>query len=143
MIDPLKRKQDKERRSRTITISKGDIPLSINITSPQPASTENDNISDADYALKILEKWDTENMFLLRENMELTTKDKKINADALRGLCLEYDLKYGTYPGYEGLSLLVFFLQTVAKTDILKDENETDTWKKQIAELKKKKEEKE
>ena len=71
---------------------------------------------------------------------ELHTKG--INADALRGLCLEFDLKYGTYPKkyYEGLSLLVFFLQTVVKKDILVDENETDTWEKQIAELGKEKE---
>ena len=64
---------------------------------------------------------------------------KGINADALRGLCLEYDLKYGANPEkyYDGLSLLVFFFQTVAKTDILVDENETDSWIKQIAELKK------
>ena len=64
---------------------------------------------------------------------------KGINADALRGLCLEYDLKYHDYPEsrYEGLSLLTFFLETIVKIYPNWDE---DAWNKQIAELEKAKE---
>ena len=74
---------------------------------------------------------------------------KGINADALRGLCLEYDLKYGDYPEsyYQGFDLLEFFLETVigikATDDIAKhpqDRKDVIAWKERLKELEKVKE---
>ena len=68
---------------------------------------------------------------------------KGINADALRGLCLEYDLENGEYPetNYEGFSLLCFFLRE--DVQILESEEDIAIWEKQIAELEKAKEKEE
>lgn len=87
-IDPFERKMEKVMKSRTITISKGDVPISIDIINPQPASAENDNISDADYAMRILQKWDNEMMFMLRENMELAINEeiKALKAEPIKGV---------------------------------------------------------
>ena len=69
---------------------------------------------------------------------------KGINADALRGLCLEYDLANGDYPGsvYEGFALLDFFLVRIVKTKILEetekhpqDREECIAWKERLKEL--------
>ena len=62
---------------------------------------------------------------------------KGINADALRGLCLEYDLNNHDYPEseYEGFSLLCFFLRK--ETQILESEENIEMWEKQIEELEK------
>jgi hypothetical protein len=77
---------------------------------------------------------------------------KGINADALRGLCLEYDLKYDDYPEsvYEGFALLEFFLETVvgikSVDDIAKhpqDRKDIIAWKERLKELGKAKEKKE
>lgn len=71
--------------------------------------------------------------------------NKGINADALRGLCLEYDLAQGAHSGtrymgltfYVGLHFLQFFLNRITKTEVLLGEKEYETWKKQIAGLEK------
>lgn len=70
-IDPYERKMKKSNERRTITISKGDVPVSIDIINPRPASEENDNISDMDYVLRVLQRWDDKTAFVLRENMEI------------------------------------------------------------------------
>ena len=76
---------------------------------------------------------------------------KGINADALRGLCLEYDLKYGDYPEsyYQGFGLLEFFLKTVVGIkpidDIAKhpqDRKDIIAWKERLKDLEKEKEDK-
>ena len=75
-------------------------------------------------------------------------RNKGINADALRGLCLEYDLEYGNYPDsvYEGFALLEFFLETVvglkSVDDIAKHPQDRETiitWEGRLKELVKKK----
>ena len=74
---------------------------------------------------------------------ELHTKG--INADALRGLCLEYDLEHGRYadPSYVGFSFLHFFLETVVKVKTLRGTKDHFAWEKQIVRLKEEKEAKE
>ena len=75
---------------------------------------------------------------------ELHTKG--INADALRGLCLEFDLYYGPLPGgrFEGFSFLCFFLKNETKTSINPEgKKEREAWKEQIVNLKEEKERKE
>lgn len=67
----------KEQYSGLLTITKEDMDIAIDIWNPQSASKENDNISDADFALKILEKWDNEPALSLRENMKLIPKNSK------------------------------------------------------------------
>ena len=62
-----------------------------------------------------------------------------INADALRGLCLEYDLNKGRYPEseYEGFSILQFYLiAELSDTDAEVSLEEKD-WGKLINELRK------
>ena len=64
-------------------------------------------------------------------NNELHTKG--INADALRGLCLEYDVERGAFHGgYEGFEILEFFLETVLKVQPTYNEEE---WNKRVMEL--------
>lgn len=62
---------------------------------------------------------------------------KGVNADALRVLCLEYDLEYDEYPEsrYQGHSLLHFFLENIVKVKVgsLIDENEI--WHEKVREL--------
>ena len=110
----------------SITITATGANYTIEIENPQLASKENGNIGDMDFALKILEKWDTENVFLLRENMELVHKGKGINSDVLENLCFLYDLEYKAYPEneYEGYSLLHFFFKTMEGTEIPLTEDE-------------------
>lgn len=106
------------------------------------------NVSFEDEEMKAIEKakrgqsW---RKFILERaaidsSNELHTKG--INADALRGLCLEYDLSYGPLLGgrFEGFSFLCFFLEKETSINP-EDKKERETWGKQIAELKKKKEE--
>ena len=64
---------------------------------------------------------------------------KGINADALRGLCLEYDLNKGEYPKstYEGYSLLAFFLEKIVKIKLPED---MILWDERLRELRKEKE---
>jgi len=70
--------------------------------------------------------------------------NKGINADALRGLCLEYDFANGRYPEsiYEGFALLKFFLMAVAEVkppqDTTKHTQSRDdvlVWKERLREL--------
>lgn len=67
--------------------------------------------------------------------------NKGVNTDALRGLCLEYDLKRDEYPEskYEGLALLYFFLETI-NVPLNTGFYTEGAWENQIAELKKVKE---
>ena len=64
---------------------------------------------------------------------------KGINADALRGLCLEYDLDNGEYPEshYQGHSLLAFFLEEIVKVKLPED---MILWDERLKELRKEKE---
>lgn len=70
---------------------------------------------------------------------------KGINADALRGLCLEYDLTYGPCNDnfFEGFALLHFFLESTTNVIIPGGKEEIAIWEMRIAELKKIKEKKE
>ena len=67
---------------------------------------------------------------------------KRINADALKDICLEYDLKYRDYPEsrYEGFSILCFFLEEIIKVESCGTEEE---WHKQLVELRTRNEEQE
>ena len=104
------------------------------------------NVSFEDAEIKAIEKakdkqsW--RNFILERAAIDSSKElhSKGINADALRGLCLEYDLENGEYPetNYEGFSLLCFFLRE--ETQILESEEDIAIWEKQIAELEKAKE---
>ena len=69
---------------------------------------------------------------------------KGINADALRGLCLEYDLSSGPFPSdpYIGFALLEFFLVTVAKIKVSRGQEKYIAWEEKIEELRKAKREK-
>lgn len=64
---------------------------------------------------------------------------KGINADALRGLCLEYDMCHGpssnTHCG--GLSFLHFFLEKIVGLEISIAKKEWIMWQKQIEGLEK------
>lgn len=113
------------------------------------------NVSFADSEMKIIEKakgkqsW--RKFILERAAIDSSNEihSKGINADALRGLCLEYDLKYGDYPEsyYQGFDLLEFFLETIvgikAIDDIAKhpqDRKDVIAWKERLRELEKAKE---
>jgi len=59
-----------------------------------------------------------------------------INALALRGLCLKYDLEYGPYNmEYEGYSILKFFCIEIAKVEIKGD---IEDWIDRLREMEKK-----
>ena len=65
--------------------------------------------------------------------------NKGINADALRGLCLEYDVYGGpsSQTHCRGLSFLHFFLEKIVGVKIPIGGKERKTWEEQIAGLKK------
>ena len=72
--------------------------------------------------------------------MEAIEKAKKrINADALKDICLEYDLKYHDYPEsrYEGFSILCFFLEEIIKVESC---GNVEGWHKQLMKLQKERE---
>ena len=111
------------------------------------------NVTFEDAEIKAIEKakkgqsW--RNFILERAAIDSSNEihGKGINADALRGLCLEYDLKYGDYPEsyYQGFDLLKFFLETVVgikATDDkhLQDRKDFIAWKERLKELEKAKE---
>ena len=78
----------KETKDTIIVITKADIGLSIEIVNPQLASIKSDNISDADYALGILQEWDNETAFVLRENMTLVISEetKTLKVEPIEGV---------------------------------------------------------
>ena len=107
------------------------------------------NVSFEDNEMKAIEKvkegqsW---HKFILKRAAIDSSNEihsKGINVDALRELCLEYDLKYGDYPEsyYQGFDLLEFFLKTVvgikSVDDIAKhpqDRKDVIAWEKRLKE---------
>ena len=101
------------------------------------------NVSSEDNEMKAIEKakkgqsW--RKFILERAAIDSSNEihSKGINADALRGLCLEYDWEYGEYPEsrYEGHSLLHFFLEDIIKVKTEPLINENEVWHEEIREL--------
>lgn len=70
--------------------------LFIKVTDPQPASNLNGNVSDVEYANNLLQSWNKNTAFQLRENMELIdpglsdTSNNLEVIDALHSLMIDY-----------------------------------------------------
>jgi hypothetical protein len=66
--------------------------LFIKITNPRPASANNGNISDVDYATTVLRNWGKDTAFLLRDNMEIIDLGIKDDSNNLEVIDKLYDV---------------------------------------------------
>jgi hypothetical protein len=66
--------------------------LFIKITNPRPASANNGNVSDVDYATDILRNWGKDTSFLLRDNMEIIDLGIKDDSNNLEVIDKLYDV---------------------------------------------------